>query len=99
MVCLGKTKFGRRYVSQIANDFRSAWAHFLIPFGFAAGAVIEDTVPSALWAVEWQVSVQVLVARLYAMGAAPFGATTLTSKFTIRSPDMVGEVAPMPWAV
>ena len=43
-------------------------------------------------------SVQVLVLRLYEMGAAPFGPTTLVSKFTNRSPLMVGELAPMPCA-
>ena len=29
----------------------------------------------------------------------PFGATTLMSKFTRRSPEMVPLLAPMPWAV
>ena len=48
MVCLGKTKFGRRCTLQIVNNFRSTSAHFLVPFGFAAGAVTELTVPSAL---------------------------------------------------
>ncbi len=57
------------------------------------------TVPSALCAAEWHISVQVLVLWLYAMGSAPFDPTTLASKFTRRSPLIVGEVAPMPCEV
>jgi hypothetical protein len=47
----------------------------------------------------WQVKLQEFVARLYEMGLAPFGATTLMSKLTIRSPEMPAEAAPIPWAV
>ena len=57
------------------------------------------TVPSALCAAEWHMSVHVLLPWLYAMGAAPFCPTTLASKFTSRSPVIVGEVAPIPCAV
>jgi len=58
-----------------------------------------ETEPLALWAVWWHISVQVLVLRLYAIGAPLFSPTTFASKFTIRSPVIFGEVAPIPWAV
>ena len=35
------------------------------------------------------------MARLYEIGTAPFGATTLASKFTKRSPEMLPDRAPM----
>ena len=42
---------------------------------------------------------QLFFARLYEMGASPLGATTLASKFTRRSPEIVAEKLPMPCAV
>ena len=57
------------------------------------------TDPSALCAAMWQTRMQVFVALEYETGMLPFAATTLMSKFTRRSPEMVPLRAPMPWAV
>ena len=51
------------------------------------------------WAWLWQVKLHEFVALLYAMGFVPLGATTLISKLTMRSPEMFGDIAPMPWDV
>ncbi len=61
--------------------------------------VFPGAVPARLCACPWQVRLHEFEARRYAIGVAPLGATTLTSKFTIRSPDTVAAWAPIPCAV
>ena len=55
--------------------------------------------PTAVCAWPWQVRLQEFAARLYEIGLVPFGATTLMSKFTMRSPEMLAELDPMPCAL
>src|ERR1019366_6316595 len=71
----------------------------LVTYFFLIGCVgfwAMETVPSALWATAWHLSVHVLVLRLYVIGKLLFSPTTFASKFTSRSPVMLGEVAPIP---
>ena len=63
---------------------------------YFAVAFLRAAADGCEWAWLWQVKLQEFVALLYAMGFVPLGATTLISKLTRRSPEMLGDIAPMP---